>query len=131
MKTLFEIITSDNKGGDHNICTCVNSICWHLEKLLNTRQGSLNHIPKYGLPDINEVYRFMPESIDKFSQELIHIIGKYEPRLKSLRIIDRRVNGNDSVLNVNLMARTLFGKDISLVTYFDSVGRVRVDSSSL
>lgn len=58
----------------------------HLQLLLNTRQGSLPHMPDYGLPDISEIYAELPHSIDDFARSIEKCVYKYEPRLKQIRV---------------------------------------------
>jgi type VI secretion system protein len=44
------------------------SIADHLWRMFNTRQGSLSHLPDYGLPDITEIYRKLPTSLKDLEQ---------------------------------------------------------------
>ena len=50
--TPVEAVPATNRG--------IMSIMDHLNRLFNTREGSLPHLKDYGLPDISEIYRKMP-----------------------------------------------------------------------
>jgi type VI secretion system protein len=63
------------------------SIMDHLNRLFNTRQGSLPHLADYGLPDISEIYRKMPDGIDELRKAIEKAILKYEPRLRKVKVI--------------------------------------------
>ena len=49
---------SFGKGKFHDI----NNIREHLTCLLNSRCGSVSHLPDYGLPDLADIYRELPYS---------------------------------------------------------------------
>ncbi len=67
----------------------VRSVIANLERLLNARRGAVGHLPAYGLPDISEVYRDMPDSIDGLQQAIRETIEIYEPRLSRVRVEHR------------------------------------------
>ena len=62
------------------------SIIDNLSMLFNTRRESLLHLPDYGLPDISQVYRDLPYSIDGLRGAIKEIVEKYEPRLRRVRV---------------------------------------------
>lgn len=64
----------------------VLSIISNLIRLLNTRRGAIRHLPDYGLPDISEIYRDMPDSVTKLQTAIEQAIEKYEPRLQRVRV---------------------------------------------
>lgn len=57
-----------------------------LHRLFNTREGSLRHLPDYGLPDIHKIYDSFPHGIQNFIQTIQEKISKYEPRLKEVEV---------------------------------------------
>lgn len=67
----------------------IGSILANLERLLNARRGAVAHLPGYGLPDISEVYRDMPDSISGLQQAIKETIEAYEPRLARVRVEHR------------------------------------------
>jgi type VI secretion system protein len=58
-----------------------------LTRIFNTRTGSIPHLKDYGLPDISEIYRKMPEGIEELKKAVKKTIEKYEPRLKNIRVV--------------------------------------------
>jgi type VI secretion system protein len=64
----------------------LTSIITHLNHLLSTRRGTLAHLPEYGLPDISEIYRDMPDSIVDLQRAIKHTVEHFEPRLRRVRV---------------------------------------------
>jgi len=64
----------------------LRSIVDNLSRLFNTRRGSVGHLPDYGLPDISQVYRDLPFSIDGLRTAIKQVVEKYEPRLRYIRV---------------------------------------------
>lgn len=58
----------------------------HLIILLNTRRGSIPHLPSYGLPDLSEIYEGYPDSLHYLGAEIKKTIERFETRLVHLRI---------------------------------------------
>jgi type VI secretion system protein len=64
----------------------LRSIVDNLSRLFNTRRGSVAHLPDYGLPDISQVYRDLPYSIEGLREAIKQVVEKYEPRLRRIRV---------------------------------------------
>ena len=64
----------------------LRSIVDNLSRLFNTRRGSVAHLPDYGLPDISQVYRDLPLSLDGLRAAIKQVVEKYEPRLRRVRV---------------------------------------------
>jgi type VI secretion system protein len=68
----------------------VQSVIVYLQKILNTRQGSVLMDPLFGVPDLSSMAsRFStdaPETLDDIESSIVHAIEKYEPRLSSPRV---------------------------------------------
>jgi type VI secretion system protein len=54
--------------------------------MFNTREGTLPHLPDYGLPDISEIYRRMPHGIQQLKDAIKRSVERYEPRLINVRV---------------------------------------------
>jgi len=63
------------------------SVIANLERLFNARRGELVHLPDFGLPDVTEIYRDMPDSLGLLKGAVENVIAKYEPRLRNLRLV--------------------------------------------
>ena len=40
----------------------MESVCKHINLLLNSHRGVLSHMPDYGLPDVEDIYEGLPYS---------------------------------------------------------------------
>jgi type VI secretion system protein len=58
----------------------------HLMMLLNTRRGSLIHMPDYGMPDVSSYYSDYPGSLAELRAAVASLIEKYETRLANVEI---------------------------------------------
>lgn len=65
----------------------------HLALLLNTRQGAIQNLPDYGLPDVSAFYSDYPASLGELRSFLERLVKKYEPRLLNARV---RLVGSDA-----------------------------------
>jgi type VI secretion system protein len=68
----------------------VLSIIGNLSRLFNTRRGAVAHLPDYGLPDISEIYRDMPDSVVELQDAIRLSVERYEPRLRRVRVDHER-----------------------------------------
>lgn len=64
----------------------VYSIVGNLQRLLNTRQGAVPHMPRYGLPDLASLQRDAPVSYETLRREIREAVRAYEPRLDNVRV---------------------------------------------
>ncbi len=64
----------------------VDSVLGHLQRILNTRRGSVQIADDYGMPDFTGLMRDLSESLREIEKAVRHTIQKYEPRLTNVRI---------------------------------------------
>ena len=64
----------------------IDSVVNHLQRILNTRQGSVPIAGDYGVPDFTDALRNYPESVRDCERSIRQMIQKYEPRLKAIRV---------------------------------------------
>ncbi|SAL60558.1 GPW/gp25 family protein [Caballeronia arvi] len=65
----------------------VNSVMSHLSRLLNTRQGSVQIDPQFGVPDFtNLAGTTAMGSTREIEEEIRRMVVRYEPRIKSPRV---------------------------------------------
>jgi type VI secretion system protein len=69
------------------------SVSQHLNRLLNTRQGSCLTCPDYGLVEVSEVLHDFPDAIGIVQRALKNTIQQYEPRLKNVQV--RHIKGEE------------------------------------
>jgi len=95
----------------------LHQIQTHLMQLLNTRQGSVAYLPDYGMPDLNEIYQQLPESLGFLIENVKKLIERYEPRLNQITVWPYLSNTDDSVVQLQLQA-VYSTFPISFETYF-------------
>ncbi len=98
----------------------VAGIISNLSYLFNTRQGSLPHLPDYGLPDVTEIYRDIPDSVVKLQGIIKEAVDRYEPRLRRVRIEPKEAEGDTMRLVFHLNAELLNRQPVRFETTFSS-----------
>ncbi|WP_336222130.1 type VI secretion system baseplate subunit TssE [Citrobacter amalonaticus] len=63
------------------------SVLDNMQRILNTRAGSLKHLPDYGLPDMTKILQGMPGTAHQLMTTLSAVLLKYEPRLKRIDVV--------------------------------------------
>jgi type VI secretion system protein len=96
------------------------SIIDHLTRLFNTRSGCLSHLPDYGLPDISELYRRMPEGVDELRAAIRKTVEKYEPRLKNVKVVPRDSELKSAQIIFILSAELKSGGQVRFQTTFST-----------
>jgi type VI secretion system protein len=98
----------------------LNSIHDHLIRLLNARQGVLEHLPDYGLPDLDMLYRELPYSEQDIAFAIKNVIEKYEPRLIQVRVQPRARDIRYCVVRMEISGRLQDGTQVRFQTLFKS-----------
>jgi type VI secretion system protein len=70
---------------EHSACG-VRSVAAHLGKMLSIRAGSVQTLPDYGMPDLNDMNQSLHESLSQSRLLIERFIRAYEPRLKQVRV---------------------------------------------
>ena len=66
---------------------CVKtSVAGHLAKMLSTRAGSVQTLPDYGLPDLNDMRLSLHDSLSQTRDAIERFIEAYEPRLSNVQV---------------------------------------------
>lgn len=94
------------------------SILSHLRRMFNCRRGTIQHLPDYGLPDISEVYEKMPNSILLLKEAITNCIKKYEPRLKNVRITEKKESEVVFRIRFLISGQILTGERLNMETIF-------------
>ncbi|WAH53083.1 type VI secretion system baseplate subunit TssE [Pseudescherichia vulneris] len=87
-ETLYGNFTGDldlNLVSEEN--QVILSVLDNMQHILNCRAGTLAHLPDYGLPDMTNILQGMPGTAHDLMGTLSAVLLKYEPRLKSIRVI--------------------------------------------
>jgi type VI secretion system protein len=62
------------------------SVLDNLQRILNSRAGTLSHLPDYGLPDMGVVLQGLPATAHALMSIMVDTLLKYEPRLAAVNI---------------------------------------------
>ena len=89
----------------------------HLNLLLNTRVGSVPHLPDYGVPDMSSFYSDYPASRVRLAALLQALIKRYEPRLKDPYVRPIGYGEDDFRLSFLIKGRVEEGDDVADVEY--------------
>ena len=118
--------------GTRDLSLGVRSVMNHLQKMLNTRQGSVPIADDYGMPDLtNFPGEDLTAAADELQQIIKKVIQKYEPRLEKVEILFEPRPGDTSLLRFKLEGAV--GNDRSgfipvvLETVVTAVGMVRIE----
>ncbi len=63
------------------------SVATHLGLMLSTRQGSVETLPDYGLPDLNDMRLSLHEALSQARSVIELFIRTYEPRLSNVQLV--------------------------------------------
>lgn len=87
--SLFERLAGENmqRAGWSHDQAIVASIAAHLAKMLSTRAGSVQALPDYGLPDLNDMRLSLHDSLQQARIAIESFIERYEPRLSQVRVV--------------------------------------------
>ncbi|MGC6031608.1 type VI secretion system baseplate subunit TssE [Enterobacter kobei] len=65
----------------------IMSVLDNLQRILNSRAGSLAHLPDYGLPDMTLILQGMPGTVHELKTTLANVLLKYEPRIQDINVV--------------------------------------------
>lgn len=122
-------------GSPRDVSRGIRSVIDHLQRMLNTRQGSVLIADDYGMPDFTN---FPEDDLKATAGDVERVIGqmieKYEPRLQKVRVHFESKSGDMFDLRFKLEADMISpseqGKSIPVVfeTIVTSEGKVHVES---
>lgn len=94
--SLFERLADEaaNRSGLSPEDCMTHSVAAHLSKMLSTRAGSVQTLPNYGLPDLNDMNLSLYDALIQARYAIECFIGAYEPRLSEVKVI-AEPQGND------------------------------------
>ncbi len=130
---LLERIQSWEKGPDRRAredpTKVIDSVLRHLQRILNTRRGSVPIAEDYGVPDFTDLLHSYPESIREVERSIRQIIQKYEPRLKAVRV--SFIPQDEDIFSVGFqIVAKLATEDEKIPVFFESLmgadGRVKI-----
>lgn len=101
----------------------------HLQRILNTRQGSVPIAEDYGIPDFTNLMSGFPESRRGIERAICNTIQKYEPRLQGVRIAFLPQEDDVLTLSFQISAQLVLKDHKDPITFesvLDAGGHIRV-----
>lgn len=129
--SLFERLGGDVEerlGWSREACVMA-SVAAHLAKMLSTRAGSVQTLPDYGLPDLNDMRLSLHDSLSQARGAIERFIEGYEPRLRKVRVIPLPREFNPLRLSFGIEALLEvedFQRQVSFTACLDGSGQVKV-----
>jgi type VI secretion system protein len=116
---------------ERNVNRLIASVIGHLQRLLNTHQGSVPIAEDYGIPDItNSPGESFEDTTRRIEKTIQQVIMKYEPRLANVRL--NLLSEKNDVLNVRFKMEAVLIQDRKTAVVFETVvssdGKVNVTS---
>jgi type VI secretion system protein len=103
------------------------SVIENLRMVLSARQGSVVHLPDFGMPDILQLYFNSGNSIDPIRQEIRKVILKYEPRIGEVQVEKLDFNQESMRISLKIVAKIKESKYKEiLLTEFSTTGWTKV-----
>jgi type VI secretion system protein len=121
----------DQRTSQTQVDILVRSVTDHLRRLLNTRQGSVQIDPLFGVPDFTNIAGGLSAgSTRDIEEEIRRMVLKYEPRLKSPKVV-LNLEATD-VLSINFGLQGTLDVDnraipLQLSTSVGANGKVNID----
>ena len=87
--SLFERLKGDaqRRAGLSRERAVMASVAAQLTRMLSTRAGSVQTLPDYGLPDLNDMSVSLHTALSQARQSIETFIDQYEPRLTQVRVV--------------------------------------------
>lgn len=130
----FETLVGSSCSNGRAPTSILEGIRDNLEVILNTRQGSVPHLPEYGLPDLAKVYAHEPEGFEYLQRSIRTTVHLYEPRLDHVQVMRLERTSAQSDLSVSFVIRAevpmLDGAQIQYQTTIWDAQEIEVWSTS-
>ncbi len=109
----------------------INSILNHIQRILNTRQGSTLMAEDYGIPDFTDMSGvYQSEAMRAIERSIKEVIIKYEPRLEKVSI--GFLPEEDDILAMHLKISALIRDQNDMPVEFNTIisgdGKVNVSN---
>ena len=86
LERIYHLEKNPDRREGHDPARQINSILNHLQRVLNTKQGSVPIADDYGIPDFTDLPgAFSTGSTHEVERIIKNVIEKYEPRLTKVR----------------------------------------------
>ena len=130
--TIFDILAGETEYGSQtrsNDDELSLSIRNHLRHLLNTRRGSLSHLPHYGMPDITALFQGLPYTRDTIMYCIRQCVRDFEPRLRQPFVRPRHVDSGEDITQFEIVAETIKGEQVKTLCTLYRNGNIKVETA--
>src|SRR5690606_6694092 len=114
-----------------------DSVARHLERLLNTRAGSVPIDHEYGMPDMSNIAgSFALGTTESLSEAIVQQVSRYEPRLRNIRITVEQEQREVITLRFELRGLLASGRSgvpdqpFAMTIRVNSAGRIFVEAKT-
>lgn len=130
-QTIFDILTSDPsaesqeefRSREENLYLSIRD---HLQRLFNSRRGSLTYLPHFGMPDIAALYLELPYTGDRIMTALRQSVTDFEPRLCHAQVRAVHRENKRDVTQFELVGETPQGRRLKFIVSLYRTGAVEV-----
>ena len=129
--SLFERLGGEagqRAGWSHEVAVMA-SVAAHLAKMLSTRAGSVQTLPDYGLPDLNDMRLSLHDSLQQARAAIERFIEAYEPRLRRVRVVSLPRDHDPLTLAFAIegwLEVDGFSRQVSFAARLNGSGQVRI-----
>ncbi|MBM7063364.1 type VI secretion system baseplate subunit TssE [Pseudomonas sp. UL073] len=109
------------------------SVAAHLARMLSTRAGSVQTLPDYGLPDLNDLRLSLHDARQQARAAIEGFIEAYEPRLSQVRVLSQANHRDPLSLAFAIDAQLEVDgcrRPVCFYAQLDGSGQVRVDTGA-
>ena len=133
-QTIFDILLSDPSVDSSCALRSPEeeaelSVRDHLQRLLNSRRGSLTHLPNYGMPDIAALYLELPYTRDSIMASIRNCVTEFEPRLCHPLVRPVHRDDDRDVTQFELVGETPRGRRLQYVVSLYRNGSIEVTAT--
>ena len=129
--SLFERLGGETqqRSGLSREASILASVAAHLAKMLSTRAGSVQTLPDYGLPDLNDMRLSLHDALTQAREAIEEFIERYEPRLSQVQVTALPNDGDSLRLAFSLQGWLEvegIKRQVSFTAHLDGSGQVKV-----
>lgn len=129
--SLFERLNGEveKRAGLSREVSVMASVAAHLAKMLSTREGSVQTLADYGLPDLNDMRLSLHDARSQARKAIRSFIEAYEPRLRNVCVASMPSEADQLRLSFSIDALLDvegFKRQVSFSACLDGSGQVKV-----
>ena len=100
----------------------IDSVLDHLQRILNTRQGSVMIGEDYGVPGFTDLRQTYPDGVRDFERSIRMTIQKFEPRLQNIRVHFSPIEDDVLALRFQISGKLIAEGNKKTITFNSVIG---------